>query len=191
MLALRPRPLAPPARAAAAPRARPPATFGPGGAAAGRAAAAGDDGAPLCRRASASSASFLSICLTPPPPPPPLQFPTAARPAARGPPAWKVRARSAERKLGRQAETTLEMLWTRTEWPSDDVIQSMWDLHRVRRDVVIDWFKARRSIVRRGGGGKGGGGEGGGEGGTDAGGEARPGGEAAEGEESGEGEAFR
>jgi hypothetical protein len=83
------------------------------------------------------------------------------------------------------------MLWTRTEWPSDDVIQSMWDLHRVRRDVVIDWFKARRSVMRRGGG-KGGGGEGG----AGEGGEARPSGEAAEGEESGgeagsEGEAFQ
>jgi hypothetical protein len=116
---------------------------------------------------------------------------TAARPAVRGPPAWKVRARTAERKLGRQAEATLEMLWTRTEWPSDDVIQSMWDLHRVRRDVVIDWFKARRSVMRRGGG-KGGGGEGG----AGEGGEARPSGEAAEGEESGgeagsEGEAFQ
>ncbi len=63
MLALRPRPLAPPARAAAAPCARPPAAFGPGGGAAGRAAAAGDDGAQFCRCPSSASSLSQSLSL--------------------------------------------------------------------------------------------------------------------------------
>ena len=51
-----------------------------------------------------------------------------------GTPAWK--RFSKPKSLGRQAEATLEMVYSRTQWPSDDVIDSMWDLHRVRREKV-------------------------------------------------------
>ncbi|GAB4822358.1 hypothetical protein N2152v2_009404 [Parachlorella kessleri] len=57
-------------------------------------------------------------------------------------PAWK--RFSKPKSLGRQAEATLEMVYSRTQWPSDDVIDSMWDLHRMRRDKVIEWFKTKR-----------------------------------------------
>ena len=51
-----------------------------------------------------------------------------------GTPAWK--RFNKPKSLGRQAEATLEMIYSRTQWPSDDVIDSMWDLHRVRREKV-------------------------------------------------------
>ena len=41
-------------------------------------------------------------------------------------------------------EATLELVWERTKWPSDETIDSLWDLHRVRRDVVIEWFSRKR-----------------------------------------------
>ncbi len=55
-------------------------------------------------------------------------------PAPAGVPAWKRYDRV--KSLGRQAEATLEMVYSRTQWPSDDVIDSMWDLHRLRKDKV-------------------------------------------------------
>lgn len=56
------------------------------------------------------------------------------RPIAGGMPAWK--RREGQRNLGRQAEATLEMVYAKTQWPSDAVVASMWDLHRIRKDKV-------------------------------------------------------
>lgn len=69
-----------------------------------------------------------------------------------GIPPWK---RYEKKGLSRAAEATLETVWSRTQWPSDDIISSMWDLHRLRKDQVITWFQERRRVVRSGG--KGGG----------------------------------
>lgn len=46
------------------------------------------------------------------------------------------------------------------QWPSDDTIASLWDLHRLPREKVVEWFKTRRMREQRqlrGGGGSGGG----------------------------------
>ena len=49
-----------------------------------------------------------------------------------GIPAWKTRSKG----LGRQAEATLEMIYARTPWPTDEVVASLWDLHRLRKERV-------------------------------------------------------
>ncbi|KAL4427724.1 hypothetical protein ABPG75_001813 [Micractinium tetrahymenae] len=75
-----------------------------------------------------------------------------------GAPAW--RSYPKKKALGRQAEATLEMIFNRTQWPSDDTIASLWDLHRLPREKVVEWFKKRRMQEQqqlRGGGGGGGG----------------------------------
>lgn len=75
-----------------------------------------------------------------------------------GTPAWRSYAK--KKALGRQAEATLEMIFSRTQWPSDDTIASLWDLHRLPREKVVEWFKTRRMREQRqlrGGGGSGGG----------------------------------
>lgn len=64
-----------------------------------------------------------------------------------GPPPWK---RYQKKTLGRQVEQTLEAVWQRTEWPNDETIASLWDLHRVRREQVIEWFQHRRRKARQG-----------------------------------------
>ena len=64
-----------------------------------------------------------------------------------GLPPWK---RFQKKGLGRQAEATLESVWMRTQWPSDDTISSMWNLHRVRREQVITWFQEKRRVERGG-----------------------------------------
>ena len=65
-----------------------------------------------------------------------------------GPPAWKRYAKK-DKGLGRQAEATLEMIWSKTEWLTEEHIQGMWDVHRVRKDVVIEWFANKRKQSRR------------------------------------------
>jgi Homeodomain len=67
-----------------------------------------------------------------------------------GIPPWK---RYTKKTLGRQAEATLESVWMRTQWPSDDTIASLWNLHRLRRDQVLTWFQDKRKKERGGGGG--------------------------------------
>ncbi|EFN59681.1 hypothetical protein CHLNCDRAFT_133200 [Chlorella variabilis] len=59
-----------------------------------------------------------------------------------GTPAWKHYHK--KKALGRQAEATLEMIFTRTQWPSDEAVSSLWDLHRLPREKALDWFKQRR-----------------------------------------------
>jgi hypothetical protein len=68
-----------------------------------------------------------------------------------GIPPWK---RYTKKTLGRQAEATLESVWMRTQWPSDDTIASLWNLHRLRRDQVLTWFQDKRKKERGGGGGQ-------------------------------------
>lgn len=41
------------------------------------------------------------------------------------------------------------MIWSKTEWLTDEHIQGMWDAHRVRKEVVIEWFAKRRKESRR------------------------------------------
>jgi hypothetical protein len=65
-----------------------------------------------------------------------------------GPPAWKRFAKK-DKTLGRQAEATLEMIWSKTEWLTDEHIQGMWDMHRVRKDVVVAWFAEKRRQRRK------------------------------------------
>lgn len=65
-----------------------------------------------------------------------------------GPPAWKRFAKK-DKTLGRQAEATLEMIWSKTEWLTDEHIQGMWDSHRVRKDVVVAWFAEKRRQRRK------------------------------------------
>lgn len=49
-----------------------------------------------------------------------------------------------QKKLSRQAEATLESIYLRTQWPNDQVIEGVWQLHKMPRQKVIDWFKERR-----------------------------------------------
>ncbi len=65
-----------------------------------------------------------------------------------GQPAWKRFAKK-DKALGKRAEATLEMIWSKTAWLTDEHIQGMWDEHRVRKDVVVAWFAERRRESRR------------------------------------------
>jgi len=84
----------------------------------------------------------------------------AGRKAASGPgrshaqPAWKRYAKK-DKSLGRQAEATLEMIWSKTEWLTDEHIRGMWEEHRVRKDVVVAWFSEKRKESRRAKSGRG------------------------------------
>lgn len=60
-------------------------------------------------------------------------------------PVWK----RFKKGIGKQAEATLETLWSRTEWLTEEHIQGMWDMHRVRREQVIEWYAQRRRESRR------------------------------------------
>lgn len=79
------------------------------------------------------------------------KVPRSASPPDMNLPPWKRYAKD-KRIIGRQAEATLEMIFSKTEWPSDDVVSSMWDLHRLRREHVVEWFQMKR---REKNGGKG------------------------------------
>lgn len=65
-----------------------------------------------------------------------------------GQPAWKRYAKK-DKALGKRAEATLEMIWSKTAWLTDEHIQGMWDEHRVRKDVVVAWFAEKRRESRR------------------------------------------
>lgn len=72
-----------------------------------------------------------------------------------GQPAWKRFAKT-DKAIGKRAEATLEMIWSRTEWLTEDHIQGMWEEHRVRKDVVVAWFAEKRRASRRAKKGQGG-----------------------------------
>ena len=65
-----------------------------------------------------------------------------------GQPAWKRYAKK-DKALGKRAEATLEMIWSKTAWLTDEHIQGMWDEHRVRKEVVVAWFADKRRESRR------------------------------------------
>ena len=67
-------------------------------------------------------------------PPPPI--PHAAGDPSQ--PAWK-RYGKRGKTMGKQAEATLEMVYERDRWPSDDVVTGLWELHRIPRDKVRPW----------------------------------------------------
>ena len=46
--------------------------------------------------------------------------------------------------MGRDQRDTLERVYNETRFPSDDLIASMYDLVRLQRDEVIQWFTDRR-----------------------------------------------
>lgn len=64
-----------------------------------------------------------------------------------------------KQRMNKTVELTLEMIYERTKWPNDDVIKSVYDLHRLPRREVLDWFQNKRARdegkIRRGGGGRG------------------------------------
>jgi hypothetical protein len=39
---------------------------------------------------------------------------------------------------------TLESIYSRTPFPSNEVIKGVWDLHRLSRETVLEWFVKRR-----------------------------------------------
>jgi hypothetical protein len=78
-------------------------------------------------------------------------------------PFWKRQQLQRGTKITRQAESTLEMVFSKTRWPSDEVVESMYELHKLRKDVVVGWFRSRREeekgLGRGGGGGRSSGGD--------------------------------
>ena len=66
---------------------------------------------------------------------------------------WKTFRKT---RMGRDQRDTLERVYNETRFPSDDLIASMYDLVRLQRDEVIQWFTDRRvadaqaSAARRG-----------------------------------------
>jgi hypothetical protein len=72
----------------------------------------------------------------------------SGEPDRQAPPAWKRYAKK-DKTLGRQAEATLEMIWSKTEWLTDDHIQGMWEEHRVGKEAVVAWFANKRRESRR------------------------------------------
>jgi hypothetical protein len=54
---------------------------------------------------------------------------------------WKTFRKT---RMGRDQRDTLERVYSETRFPSDDLIASMYDLVRLQRDEVIQWFTDRR-----------------------------------------------
>lgn len=52
------------------------------------------------------------------------------------------------KKLTKAMEATLERVYEDNRYPSDAVIASLWDLHRLPRGRLIDWFADRRRLER-------------------------------------------
>ncbi|GFH18165.1 uncharacterized protein HaLaN_14920 [Haematococcus lacustris] len=48
------------------------------------------------------------------------------------------------KRLPADALRTLEAIYERTPFPSNEVVKGMWDLHRINRDTALTWFKSRR-----------------------------------------------
>mmetsp|Transcript_33540 Transcript_33540/g.79588 ORF Transcript_33540/g.79588 Transcript_33540/m.79588 type:complete len:131 (-) Transcript_33540:22-414(-) len=51
----------------------------------------------------------------------------------------------AKKRLSKAAQRTLEAVWQQTHWPSDEVVRSVYRLHRVPRQRVLQWFSERRA----------------------------------------------
>jgi Homeodomain len=50
----------------------------------------------------------------------------------------------ANKKLSKEVLATLEMVYQQNKFPSDEVLRSLWDLYRLPRRRLIDWFADRR-----------------------------------------------
>lgn len=50
----------------------------------------------------------------------------------------------AKKKLPRSVEATLEKVFEATPEPSQKVVASLWDLHKLSKRRVLGWFAARR-----------------------------------------------
>jgi len=51
----------------------------------------------------------------------------------------------AKKRMSRAARDTLESVWEKTRWPSEEVIQGVYKLHRISRRKTLDWFAERRA----------------------------------------------
>ncbi|KAF5831338.1 hypothetical protein DUNSADRAFT_13277, partial [Dunaliella salina] len=49
------------------------------------------------------------------------------------------------KKLSANALRTMESVYARTPFPSGDVIDGLWDLHKISRETALQWFIARRA----------------------------------------------
>ncbi|KAG2436647.1 hypothetical protein HXX76_006175 [Chlamydomonas incerta] len=49
------------------------------------------------------------------------------------------------KRISGEALRTLESIYDRTPFPSGDVVRGLYELHRLSRDVVNEWFAARRA----------------------------------------------
>eukprot|EP00884_Botryococcus_braunii_P021713 jgi/Botrbrau1/8225/Bobra.0392s0021.1 len=50
----------------------------------------------------------------------------------------------ANKKLSAEVLATLEMVYQQSQYPSDEILKSLWDLHRLPRRRLVDWFAERR-----------------------------------------------
>ncbi|KAG1675688.1 hypothetical protein FOA52_002397 [Chlamydomonas sp. UWO 241] len=50
------------------------------------------------------------------------------------------------KRLPAEVVRTLESIYSRSPFPSDDVIRGVWELHRLQRDVVLEWLGKRREV---------------------------------------------
>ena len=46
--------------------------------------------------------------------------------------------------MPRAVEATLERIFEASPRPSEDVVAGLWDLHRLPKRRVLDWFAVRR-----------------------------------------------
>ncbi|CAG9464268.1 unnamed protein product [Pedinophyceae sp. YPF-701] len=53
------------------------------------------------------------------------------------------------KRINPTIERTLETVYEKTSRPSDEILRSLWDLHKVPRQDVIAWFEARREADGR------------------------------------------
>lgn len=49
-----------------------------------------------------------------------------------------------QKKMPRSVEATLERIFERTSSPTDAMVASLWDLHRLPKRRALDWFAQRR-----------------------------------------------
>jgi len=49
-----------------------------------------------------------------------------------------------KKRLSADVLRTLESIYNRTAFPSDEIIRGLWDLHKLNRDTALQWFMARR-----------------------------------------------
>jgi hypothetical protein len=67
---------------------------------------------------------------------------TAVVPCAAGKAPWA--GNFAKKKMPRAVEATLEKVFDATPHPSQKVIASLWDLHKLPKRKVLTWFEEKR-----------------------------------------------